>query len=497
MKKRQTIEDKRNKKTGAGKRAQVDGGATGNRVAASELPVRLSTAGASLNVQAAGLDDGRLQGVQREALAAQIGEMQGNRHLQSVVSAVETNSERANVFRQPVASPKTGPITFRIGWLVDEVRIENYHQLFMASRFAVFQLRNDIEGLEAGSLDLDRARKWIEEVEAWQPFIEAQGEQSLSEASNVMAHKYLDEWFAIEHGIDEAKQARMRRELWNAQAKANSAAEQVEQLKPKLANGLRAAYRTGDESKIKEAADVVGTALDIGMGVRELSRMIAEKVAEHLETELAEAGKLTEGLEKFNRALAVLNLALIITDHERKATELEQGMKEIADASSAFAALATLGKLAPHIGLYANLYLVPMVKAIMAGVSRLVNQLHEANIEWVEFSGDIMYPAAEPGGQEMFDYMVSAMHAASADAMPPITKPIQEYLFDHREALEAGARTSTEREEEGEVPTKGWWFWRRLDTPKALEWLFEHRERVWAMFYGAMRVPEPRRRSAP
>ena len=60
---------------------------------------------------------------------------------------------------------------------------------------------------------------------------------------------------------------------------------------------------------------------------------------------------------------------------------------------------------------------------------------------------------------------------------------ISELQRDHREAIDAAL---TE-----EVPTRGWWWWRSLDSKKAKQWLFESRARVWALLYGSTSYGRP------
>jgi hypothetical protein len=110
-----------------------------------------------------------------------------------------------------------------------------------------------------------------------------------------------------------------------------------------------------------------------------------------------------------------------------------------------------------------------------------VEQLSDVNRISVAVTGDLMYPEAEPGGQETFDLMVAVMHASDPSGVPEIRDRVETYLYDHREKLEAGAEES--------VPTSGWWFWEDIDSRRARTWLFNHRKRVWAMFYGSMEVP--------
>jgi hypothetical protein len=81
----------------------------------------------------------------------------------------------------------------------------------------------------------------------------------------------------------------------------------------------------------------------------------------------------------------------------------------------------------------------------------------------------------------MFDLMVELMHARDESGFPILPSGVQNYLYEHREKLSIGA--------ESDVPTKGMLFWKELDGPAGRRWLFAHRNRVWAMFYGSMEVP--------
>src|SRR5262249_9555832 len=136
-----------------------------------------------------------------------------------------------------------------------------------------------------------------------------------------------------------------------------------------------------------------------------------------------------------------------------------------------------------------RLYRVPMTKAIMAMLSRLIDQLHEENKDWVALTGEFGREGAEPGSRKLnanvlLRFMATVMRADSAEDLPAVTPAIAEYFIDHREALDAGALE--------EMPTKGWWWWRSLDTRKGREWLFQNRGRIWAMLYGSMEVPASR-----
>src|SRR5262249_15201271 len=160
------------------------------------------------------------------------------------------------------------------------------------------------------------------------------------------------------------------------------------------------------------------TVFDLGVGLHELTRQIVEVAAEVRDIKLAPVGRLAEGVININKGLAALNLVLIVTDRERKATAVEEGMRQVTAAASAFAALATLGGLPAHVGLYANIYLVPMMKVIFVQIGRLVESLHEVNVESVGALGEILYPGVEPGGLAMFEFMVVVMRAGAVNELP-------------------------------------------------------------------------------
>jgi hypothetical protein len=155
-------------------------------------------------------------------------------------------------------------------------------------------------------------------------------------------------------------------------------------------------------------------------------------------------------------------------------------LNDVVNVSTDLASLPSVG-LPPHMSLYTTLWIKPALKVITKQISMLVEQLSDINRVSVAATGDLMYPGAEPGGQAMFDLMVAVMHASDVAGVPKIEGNVEEYLFKHREKLEAGA--------EEPVPTSGWWLWEDLNSEEARTWLFDHRQRVWAMFYGSMKVP--------
>jgi hypothetical protein len=303
--------------------------------------------------------------------------------------------------------------------------------------------------------------------------------------------------------VHQGKLIQIKEALWREHAAAVKAAEEAEALQPALDDALRAAYRKGSSSTVKEAVSTVKSAISVGRNIRSLAADITKDImglpiasgtkiyVDHWTSQIGRpkitiinVGKYTETLGKLGRGLSALNVALTIADRSKKTTEAEQGMKDLSDAVSIGTDLISASPLAapPHFSLYSTLYLKPALKVIGKQIGVLVENLSNVNRTAVEVTGDLMYPNAEPGGQEMFDLMVKVMHAGDVFGFPALPSGVQEYLFDHREKLAIGA--------DSVVPTEGILFWKHLDGPAGRRWLFANRKRVWAMFYGSMKVPD-------
>ena len=393
------------------------------------------------------------------------------------------------------------------------LELRTYEQLLAASRFVVATLREDVAGFKGSQHMRDEVAAFIQKVEDWQPYLASEGGATITPATAKIARQWLAEAGTIRTKIygekAEAEQAQVRRELREARERAEEGADELDKLQPRIADQLRAAFRTEKPSHIKEWAEMAGTALGVGKDLRELAEKIGEELGIERDAEGAgrillhdpvnvhptavvmeaeHASKLLEGLEKLAKGLALINLALAATDHEKKATEIQEGMHSLERASSVFGALTVLLPVTAHIGLIAHLYIEPMVKAISKLIDKLVDQMHEENKDWVELTGELGRPGAEPGSNKLdpnvlFHFMQTVMRASSAEQIPDVAENIADYFVEHREAIDAAI---TE-----EVPTRGWWWWRSLDSKKAKEWLFENRARVWALLYGSTTYNRP------
>lgn len=369
------------------------------------------------------------------------------------------------------------------------VELTTHAQVVAAARFLVEGLR--IELGKTGPTDRlhGPAVEWISQVEAWFPFWERQGEQPLSGTVAAVARRLLDDGEQLRRdlreGLSAAGRAAAQEKLAETRQAARAAAAEADRLRLKLYDAMRAAYRSDDESLLAQVLDITGNVTSIGMGLFTLERELSGVVASRLGTELAPLGRYATALGQLNNGLAAVNLALAATG-DRAATELEEGSRLLGVAVGAFSSIGTLVGLPDHVGLYASVYLVPMTKAVLAGLTRLTERLHERNQDWVELLGQPLYYAAEPGGKPVWDFMVAVMHAASAADIPAIPEPVSTYFLAHRDRLELVAAGTGAVDA---LPTGEGWHGREPASPAARVWIFERRVSVWAMLYGSTAVP--------
>ena len=423
-------------------------------------------AAGSVEDQISRLSDTRLAPVQRQKFASQISRLSGNQHLQRIITQV-----------QRVDDP---PPSFNLGWFGD---LTTYEQLAAAGQFGIGQLQAAMRDAPAGRA-VDRAQEWIDGIEGWLPYLREQGEAPLTEAAVAQAELHFEEFTAAREGLEAAKRRAVRDQMARVAREARAAAREAERLKPHMDDCLRAAFRTGDSSAIADMSSTVGSVLDIGLGLHDLARESATAVMELADLDVPAVGRYVTALNRLNQGLAVLNLAFSLAQTQAT-TRMEESMRQLTVATGAFSSLATLAGLPAHMGLYANLYLVPMTNAIMAGISRLTSLLQRENDIWVEITGDILRPDVEPGGRPMWDFMVQVMRVRSFLDMPAIPEAVDDYMVEHQDQIDAGTDST--------VPTSGYFRWESLTEDEAPAWIFNNRERLWAIFYGSRSVPEPRR----
>jgi len=346
----------------------------------------------------------------------------------------------------------------------------------------VADMNTELQDVEPNAEVRTHANAWMESTQKMQGTLREKSSDPIDTVTAGIANWWYQQFDDLRRDIRSYKAILLQDAFVHTQADLAEAKAKVDEAQPFLDDAMRAAFLTGKADAIADVANYVGTVTDIGVGISDLSRLIAEGVVSAKGGVIPEASKYVEWLSKANKVLAGIN-ALYVLSSVQGPTEIATATNAISGAAGLFSAGATLLNVAPHIGLYADLYLVPLTVAIMGKVNIfLTAHMHQFNIYDIATG---QYPAnleAEPGGKPMFDFMVVVMHAEDESGVPqPIPAEVNKYFMSQREQVNAGAKE--------EMPTTGWWFWRSAQETKIESWVFEHRRNLWAMFYGSLDVP--------
>ena len=426
---------------------------------------------------------------------AQQGRVQG-KWLQRKEEVSEEFQGTPNAVNNTKAKPELKP------WL-GNAPMETHGQVAIILQLEINSLKGD---LSLASTKVKRqADEWIE----W-----ANGMVQICIQSKYVAERvdvYIpvinclyDSLLGLRVAVHDDKLSQVKDELKHEREAATKAAKKAKALLPRMDDALRAAFRQGSHNTLREVASTVGSVISTGSDLHSLATAIADEIyrlpiakdpkhwmykpnSPQIKRTI---GKCTEALGKINRGLSTLEVVLTVLDRRKRATEAEQGMKELSDAVTIITGLpSVLGfSLMPHFSIYTNFYLKPALETISKQIGVLVGIRSSQNRDFVQVTGNLLSGIVEPGGQEMFDLMVQVMHAKNDSRVPELPSGVKEYLFQHREKLSAGLSPSATA-----VPTEGrWMFQKYSDGPQGRIWLFTYRRDIWAMLYGSMPVPTPK-----
>jgi hypothetical protein len=396
------------------------------------------------------------------------------------------NANVARLARAPRAAVAREPATAIPALSSDWDDISTYTDAAQNYRLGALWLQEDIEGLDPESDLAVRAQELIDDSQAYAKFYIDGGDKEINELFIDGVRQGLDDIRQMRRDIEWAKGAPRREAIRQAAAEAQRVAEEYRKLEPKLLDAARAAFRSDDDSLtgLADFLDKRGTELDVGLGIFEMSRDISGALMKAGNLELPPIGKFAEGLGKLNKGLTALNLALSLRGESGR-TELDKGVKGIGIAAGMFSGLGTLLGASAHIGLYANLYLVPLTKACLEGVAKLGEHMHEQNKTWVEAFGAPGNYMVEPGGEPMWRYMTSVMKATSSKTVAEPPDDVAAYFFEHRAKLNIGVNAKSSL---SELPISGIYGFREVDKEKFKSWIFNNRNAVWPMLYGSMKT---------
>ena len=324
------------------------------------------------------------------------------------------------------------------------------------------------------------ARELNDEVIATVTYFRSHETEAMSAHYADQTRRLWSELTTTTNAVAARQREEVQRSLRAAERDVQEALRRMRDEQPRLDRAARQAFLSGDDDLIAQVASWTGFATDVGMGLHEMSRQLAEAIAETRGTTIPPAGRGVEILNTLNRVLAGINLFYSVQGVLGTApTELATAEARINGIVGTFSAGGTLLNLAPHIGLYTNLYLGPMTQIVLRRVNTILDQhLHGLN-EAAGAGVTQVEASSEPGGWPVFTFMWRMM--TTEQEPPSVAEAVKEYFFDNRDAIGAATRSA--------VPIQGFIGFREVNEAEFKPWVFAHRQELWRSFYGAMQVP--------
>lgn len=398
----------------------------------------------------------------RHRNALNIQRQRGNRYLTNKIQR-EWNAERRVLILGPF-------------------ELQTYGDLISGARFLITQLQPDLEGIDEYVPTRQRANEWIEGANSWIRVLSSSPSTALDEVSAGQAENWYNDWQQIRRDVQDYKRSQARDALRRAQAAIEARRREIQRLQPQVDEQLRSAYLTNNSDTLGQVVSFAANVSDVGLGLADISRQIASGLSSMNGTTIPPASRYTGMLQSFNQVLAATNFIYNYQNAGASGTEVGAAMSNLNNLTSAFGTGGTLLNLAPHIGLYTNLYLGPAVQVATARAEQIIRN-HGRN--WAEYSlamGQSPDMRNQEGGAPMFDFLVEVMHASNSASIPAIPSQVNSYLMDNRGRLETGTGEA--------VPTvSSYIFWSNLDERRAKRWVYNNRQRLWALFYGGWEVP--------
>jgi Domain of unknown function (DUF4157) len=236
--------------------------------------------------------------------------------------------------------------------------VKTYALVRLIAHDRISDLEHELKGVDAGAPGRVRAEAWIADVKAWEPILIAKGNAELDEFALRQIDKWNAELAGVSQDVEAYKDSDVHQKLRRAQRLADQAAAKNNAMIPELRASLRPAYIKDDESELAQFSEMLGTVLDVGFSLKELSSQIGEALLEgaahHIlprkvrgvltgvePREVGDVARPTKILLKLNKTLAVVNVLWGRT-HTEAPTEAGEAAKNIKLMSDMAAAGARL-----------------------------------------------------------------------------------------------------------------------------------------------------------
>lgn len=465
--------------------------------------------GASPDAQSRLLGDDRFQVAQRRAQAAKIGRQHGNQHLTKVLSrvrgdhwvegdteasgleyeALETEPPReVTVQRQPKGTQATPP---KVVGIIDGTSIATYRDLHRVyQRLLKNLVKEEIKLRQEGGSVPPMVRQVLKK-----------GIQNRDMLANISEGEAIDDvtydegvgWYdQYRDALDEIEDARIRKSAANIQ-KAMEGLEKAHEALSGSMDRIRDAQR---QAYLAEESDLAAKILDFAFKANDLATKLVtakqetHRITSELSNLVGQGAKCplpVKYLSVFRAIDEVKNALALFSAASDLLSEGKTGMSKSIKAVKAMATIAEVSSSLIKATGGLSLALSPLQSEILdqtlKALGHLIDVAKRINRDLIEQGlFDSVNWDLEPGNRPLFDFMMQVMAAGSPGDIPtPVPGAVSDYMVDNKSDIEKAATGGEE------MPTSGWWFWEKVDQGAIAEWVFKHRENLWAIFYGSTR----------
>lgn len=322
---------------------------------------------------------------------------------------------------------------------------------------------------------------------------------------------WLDDFEAVMTEVDEAKEDFAVKVIDEGIAGVKKFVSKGEASLPELKDAMRGAFSLSSDSKLKQLAFENAAILDSLLvakdwlieatakrkDLRYFGAILREEAIKFSwgknpnalmrDVKSKRIGKVVETLDKLNKLVAIWQIA----DGAKSflgggKTTMDAALGGVSFSATLASAAGTLLGASSFFGLYNNIYIGPMVGKIIGqidGLKDLIStRLNHPYMQWGKL--DMVKWDLEPGGREMYEYMLKVVKAPSYKSLPVMPASVAKYLSKYSSDFNAGLK-GIDLDGNAYTPRRKTYY---ADTTDKGGWVFVNREDIWAMLYGNLKV---------
>jgi hypothetical protein len=368
--------------------------------------------------------------------------------------------------------------------------VTTYDALLAAAKFLTTQLTTAETDVPDGEPSKAAADSLIKQEQDWEPTLQGKGTDPIDQPTVDQATHWYTTYVQAQKDLETYKKGNASTSLKAGDSSVVMAQQGADAMPDQMADAKRGAFVAKRDDILEQITNTLGKALLVSstlLGVHEKCMEMVGWLSDEttrVDDLVEKFGPIAEGAHAAIAAYEALGATLTIVGEGEGSTAIDQETSKANAGLTLASAAGSLTGMASAYGFYFSALLSVGQVCIKAVGDMFREDSHRWNVIFLAAGAlDKVDWTAEPGGREAYDFMVTVMHAGSSKDIPtPVPAAMDALLTDRRESFQKGSGGN-------EVPTEGYWLWRKTDPNKIAFWLIQNRTSVWAMMYGAVDVP--------